>query len=159
MKQLFAPGSEKSYTKVVSAEDIARFESGTVHEVYATFAIARDAEWAGRLFVLDMKEDDEEGDLSFGDMLHDDSHNAPEDDMMRNSVEGTLKNMLSALDAREQEIIKLYFGLEGHETHTLEEIGEKLDLTRERVRQIKEKCLERLKKKSDISLLDNYPLK
>ena len=101
----------------------------------------------------------EEGDLSFGDMLHDDSHNAPEDDMMRNSVEGTLKNMLSALDAREQEIIKLYFGLEGHETHTLEEIGEKLDLTRERVRQIKEKCLERLKKKSDISLLDNYPLK
>ena len=61
MKQLFAPGSEKSYTKVVTMDDIARFESGTVHEVYATFAIARDAEWAGRLFVLDMKEDDEEG--------------------------------------------------------------------------------------------------
>jgi RNA polymerase primary sigma factor len=43
-------------------------------------------------------------------------------------------------------IIKLYFGLEGYETHTLEEIGEKLELTRERVRQIKEKCLERLEK-------------
>jgi fluoroacetyl-CoA thioesterase len=61
MKQIFAAGAEKSYTKVVTAEDVATFESGTVHEVYATFAIARDAEWAGRLFVLDMKEDDEEG--------------------------------------------------------------------------------------------------
>ena len=100
-----------------------------------------------------------DGDMSFGDMLHDDSHLTPEQDMMRSSVEGMLKNMLSALDTREQEIIKLYFGLEGHDTHTLEEIGEKLSLTRERVRQIKERCLERLKSKSDISLLDSYPVK
>jgi RNA polymerase primary sigma factor len=101
----------------------------------------------------------EDGDMSFGDMLHDDSHLTPEQDMMRSSVEGMLKNMLSSLDAREQEIIRLYFGLEGHDTHTLEEIGEKLSLTRERVRQIKERCLERLKNKSDISLLDSYPMK
>ncbi len=101
----------------------------------------------------------EDGESTFGDMLHDDSHLLPEDNMMRTSVEGMLTNMLATLDAREKEIVTLYFGLEGNETHTLEEIGEKLGLTRERVRQIKERCLERLKKRSDISLLEAYPLK
>jgi predicted thioesterase len=61
MKQIFAPGSTRSYTKIVGPDDIAAFDSGVVHEVYATFAIARDAEWAGRLFILEMKDDDEEG--------------------------------------------------------------------------------------------------
>jgi len=61
MKQIFSPGSTRGFTKVVGREDIAAFDSGVVHEVYATFAIARDAEWAGRLFVLEMKDDDEEG--------------------------------------------------------------------------------------------------
>jgi len=61
MKQIFTPGSKRSYTKIIGQEDIAAFDSGTVHNVYATFAIARDAEWAGRLFVLEMKDEDEEG--------------------------------------------------------------------------------------------------
>jgi predicted thioesterase len=61
MKQIFAAGSEKTFTKLVTGDDIAAFERGTVHEVYATFAIARDAEWTGRLFVLEMLDDDEEG--------------------------------------------------------------------------------------------------
>ena len=97
--------------------------------------------------------------MTYGDTLHDDSHLLPEENMMRTSVETMLGNMLSCLDAREKEIVTLYFGLEGYETHTLEEIGTKLDLTRERVRQIKERCLERLKKKSNISLLNSYPMK
>lgn len=57
----FKKGDMKSFNKTVTSEDLARFESGTVHEVYATFALARDAEWSGRLFVLEMKEEDEEG--------------------------------------------------------------------------------------------------
>ena len=61
MKEIFSKGSSKIYQKRVSALDVATFESGTVHEVYSTFALARDAEWSGRLFVLEMKEDDEEG--------------------------------------------------------------------------------------------------
>jgi RNA polymerase primary sigma factor len=101
----------------------------------------------------------EDGEMTYGDTLHDDSHLHPEDEMMRVSVENTLNSMLATLDEREREIITLYFGLEGSETHTLEEIGTKLGLTRERVRQIKERCLERLKKKSNVSLLDNYPNK
>lgn len=46
---------------MVEDKDIARFGSGTVHSVYSTFALARDAEWASRLFVLEMKEPHEEG--------------------------------------------------------------------------------------------------
>ena len=61
MKQLFNIGDTKTFSKVVQEQDIATFESGTVHAVYATFSIARDAEWSGRLFVLEMKEEDEEG--------------------------------------------------------------------------------------------------
>lgn len=57
----FQLGSVKTYTKLVEQADTASFESGEVHPVYATFALGRDAEWACRLFVLEMKEDDEEG--------------------------------------------------------------------------------------------------
>lgn len=57
----FSTGDTKEYRHTVVDADAARFESGEVHNVYSTFAIARDAEWAGRLFVLEMKEADEEG--------------------------------------------------------------------------------------------------
>lgn len=61
MIQIFKAGDIKTFTHIVSAADTARFESGEVHPVYSTFALARDAEWSGRLFVLDMKEQGEEG--------------------------------------------------------------------------------------------------
>jgi predicted thioesterase len=61
MTNPFHAGDTKTFTRVVREEDIAQFDSGTVHPVYATFALARDAEWSGRLFVLDMKEELEEG--------------------------------------------------------------------------------------------------
>ena len=61
MKTPFAIGDQKKYWHTVSDQDLARFASGTVHAVYSTFAIARDAEWSGRLFVLEMKEESEEG--------------------------------------------------------------------------------------------------
>ena len=61
MKNLYKPGDKKYYQRTVRKEDVAAFESGEVHPVYSTFALARDAEWTCRLFALDMKEDDEEG--------------------------------------------------------------------------------------------------
>ena len=61
MKNIFKPGDQKYFSRVVRAEDCAAFENGAVHPVYSTFALARDAEWCCRLFVLDMKEEDEEG--------------------------------------------------------------------------------------------------
>lgn len=61
MRNLFNTGDVQTFTHVVSEADTARFESGEVHAVYSTFALARDAEWSGRLFVLEMKEEGEEG--------------------------------------------------------------------------------------------------
>jgi predicted thioesterase len=61
MQNPFQKGDIKTFTKIVLPSEIAKFESGTVHEVYSTFSIAKDAEWSGRLFVLEMKEDGEEG--------------------------------------------------------------------------------------------------
>lgn len=57
----FQIGDVRTYSHTVTEADVARFDSGTVHPVYSTFALARDAEWSGRLFVLEMKEEDEEG--------------------------------------------------------------------------------------------------
>jgi fluoroacetyl-CoA thioesterase len=61
MKNPFFPGDTRKYSITVEDKDVARFESGLVHPVYATFALARDIEWACRLFVLEMKEEHEEG--------------------------------------------------------------------------------------------------
>ena len=57
----FQIGDTKEFRHTVTDADAARFESGEVHQVYSTFALSRDAEWAGRLFVLEMKEAHEEG--------------------------------------------------------------------------------------------------
>jgi fluoroacetyl-CoA thioesterase len=61
MKQLFKPGDIKEYRSVVTAEDLAVFQGVVVHAVCSTFALAREIEWTTRQFVLDMKEEDEEG--------------------------------------------------------------------------------------------------
>ena len=61
MKVPFQPGDTKLYRKLVTAADFARFDDGLVHAVCSTFSLAQAAEWAGRLFVLEMKAEDEEG--------------------------------------------------------------------------------------------------
>ncbi len=70
MKSVFNLGDIKHYEKVVGTEDIAEFESGKVHDVYGTFALGRDAEWSSRLFVLEMKDSDEEGIGTFLNITH-----------------------------------------------------------------------------------------
>lgn len=70
MKKLFATGDKRTFERIVRAEDTAAFEDGLVHEVYGTFALTRDAEWSSRLFVLEMKEDAEEGIGTFVHVEH-----------------------------------------------------------------------------------------
>lgn len=60
----------KTYTKIVEQPDTAAFDAGQVHPVYATFALGRDAEWVCRLFVLDIKKEDEEGIGTFLNVKH-----------------------------------------------------------------------------------------
>ena len=69
----------------------------------------------------------------------------PMEALMTDSLKLKIKRSLDALSTREADVIRLYFGLKGNQPHTLEEIGQKFDLTRERVRQIKEKAIRRLK--------------
>ncbi len=61
MNHKFNVGDKKTYYKVVKTEDVAAFEGGVVHEVCSTFALAREIEWSSRLFILEMKEENEEG--------------------------------------------------------------------------------------------------
>lgn len=70
MKDIFKVGELKSFDKVVTESDAATFDEGNVHPVYATFSLARDAEWTCRLFVLEMKEADEEGIGTFINVKH-----------------------------------------------------------------------------------------
>jgi fluoroacetyl-CoA thioesterase len=61
MKQIFQAGDTKQYKRIVSSQDVAAFHGEVVHPVCSTFSLARDVEWTTRLFVLDMRELDEEG--------------------------------------------------------------------------------------------------
>ena len=73
MKDIFKPGDQKLYSTTVSATDVAAFHGEVVHAVCSTYAIARDMEWSSRLFVLELKEPDEEG---VGTFVHV-NHHAP----------------------------------------------------------------------------------
>lgn len=61
MKDIFKIGDQRQHEIVVTKDDLATFESGNVHPVCSTFALGRAMEWSSRLFVLDLKEEDEEG--------------------------------------------------------------------------------------------------
>jgi len=66
----FKIGDTKVFSHIVKSSDIAAFESGVVHHIYSTFCLTRDAEWSTRLFVLEMKEADEEGIGTFIEVKH-----------------------------------------------------------------------------------------
>lgn len=70
MRNPFQIGDVKVFSHIVQSDDIAAFESGVVHQVYSTFCLTRDAEWSTRLFVLEMKEPDEEGIGTFIEVQH-----------------------------------------------------------------------------------------
>lgn len=84
-------------------------------------------------------------DNSLLDVLENDETPNPDNELMGESLQVEIERALSKLTKREAEVIRLYFGLEREHPLTLEEIGERFDLTRERVRQIKEKVLRKLR--------------
>ena len=90
------------------------------------------------------------------DVIENDLQPAPDNDLISESLKTEIRNILAILPEREAEVIRLYFGLEGELSMTLEEIGEKFNLTRERVRQIKEKAIRRLRHNSKSKILKSY---
>jgi RNA polymerase primary sigma factor len=81
---------------------------------------------------------------------------SPDKGLLTDSLRKEIERALSTLSVREANIIRLYFGLNGKYPHTLEEIGEEFSLTRERVRQIKEKAIKRLKQTTRCKILKTY---
>src|SRR5512133_239698 len=79
------------------------------------------------------------------DMLQDENQQRPDHAVLDISLQGEIDKTLDTLSEREKEVVKLYFGIGEDTAHTLEEIGQRFNLTRERVRQIKEKAIRRLK--------------
>lgn len=90
------------------------------------------------------------------DVLRNDDTTTPESGLMYDSLRKEIERAISTLTPREADVVKYYFGLNGAHALTLEEIGEKFDLTRERVRQIKEKAIRRLKHTSRSKILKTY---
>lgn len=79
------------------------------------------------------------------DILYNEELPMPDAELMHDSLKSEVENILSILDEREAEVIRLSFGIGSNQKATLEEIGERFNLTRERIRQIKEKALRKLK--------------
>lgn len=93
---------------------------------------------------------------SMYDLMENPSVISPDKELISDSLRQEIERSLSTLTGREADVVRLYFGLSGGHAHSLEEIGEKFDLTRERVRQIKEKAVRRLKHGSRSKLLKSY---
>ncbi|MGE5399847.1 MAG: RNA polymerase sigma factor RpoD/SigA [Ignavibacteriales bacterium] len=90
------------------------------------------------------------------DVIQNETQPSPDFNLMSESLKNEIERALSTLTDREAEVIKLYFGLNKEHSLTLEEIGEKFNLTRERVRQIKEKAIRRLRHASRSKNLRAY---
>jgi RNA polymerase primary sigma factor len=90
------------------------------------------------------------------DVMTSDDSPSPEGGLINESLRREIERALTTLAGREADVVRLYFGLSGEHALTLEEIGEKFDLTRERVRQIKEKAIRRLKHTSRSKILKTY---
>jgi RNA polymerase primary sigma factor len=142
---------EQKYERQPSAEELAEFLECSTDDVKQSMANN------GRHISMDapLIEGDESS-SSMYDVLANDSLPGPERELVVESLRKDIERSLSALTSREGDVVRLYYGLNGKHPLTLEEIGERFDLTRERVRQIKEKAIRRLKHTSRSRMLKTY---
>lgn len=129
---------EQEYEREPSANEIAKELDMTDMEVEDTLKISRQ-----HLSVDSPFKNNENSSLL--DVLHNDNQSQPDSELLEESLKIEIERALSTLSKREAEIVRLYFGLSGEQPLTLEEIGERFNLTRERIRQIKEKAIDRLR--------------
>ncbi len=140
---------EQRFEREPSPDELAEVLEVTTAEVVDTMKIS------GRHVSMDAPfVQGEENSLL--DVLENDLEDTPDSELMNDSLRREVQRALSTLTQREADVISLYFGLNGEHSMTLEEIGEKFNLTRERVRQIKEKAIRRLRHTSRSKALKPY---
>jgi RNA polymerase primary sigma factor len=140
---------EQKYEREPSPDELAEVLDVTTSEIVDTMKIS------GRHVSMDAPfVQGEENSLL--DVLENDGEDTPDGELMNDSLRREVQRALSTLTQREADVITLYFGLNGEHSMTLEEIGEKFNLTRERVRQIKEKAIRRLRHTSRSKALKPY---
>jgi len=140
---------EQKFEREPSPEELAEVLEVSASEIVDTMKIS------GRHVSMDAPfVQGEENSLL--DVLENDGDEKPDDGLMTDSLRKEVQRALSTLTSREADVITLYFGLNGEHAMTLEEIGEKFNLTRERVRQIKEKAIRRLRHTSRSKTLKPY---
>lgn len=140
---------EQKYEREPSPDEMAEFLEIATSEVLDTMKIS------GRHISMDAPfANGEENSLL--DVLENETEVTPDNMLMTDSLRREVGRALSTLTQREADVVALYFGLNGEQPLTLEEIGEKFALTRERVRQIKEKAIRRLRHTSRSKSLKPY---
>ncbi|MAZ55808.1 MAG: RNA polymerase subunit sigma [Flavobacteriales bacterium] len=140
---------EQKYEREPSADEIAN-----VLEISAN-DVRESQRNSGRHISMDAPLVDGEDSNLYDVIMSGESPN-PDDSLINDSLRTEIERSLTTLTEREADVIRLYFGLGSKHAMTLEEIGEKFDLTRERVRQIKEKGIRRLKHTSRSKILKTY---
>lgn len=140
---------EQEFEREPSAEEIA-------HQLDITdFEVSDTIQKSGRHLSLDAPFSEEEENRLL-DIIENQEQPSPDNTLISESLRIELERALSTLTPREAEVVKLYFGIDQETPFTLEEIGERFELTRERVRQIKEKALRRLRHTSRSKPLRSY---
>lgn len=141
---------EQEYERPPSAEELANLLDLPEDKVAYTMKLT------GRHISMDAPFDEQESPNSLLDVMVD--TNSPEADrgLMRNSLREEIGRSLSTLTERERAVVKMYYGIDFPHGLTLEEIGAEFELTRERVRQIKEKAIRKLRYTSRSKLLKAY---
>ena len=94
--------------------------------------------------------------MELGDTLEQESVPSAELEMIRTSFERRIQSMVGDLEEKERDVIRMRFGLDGEEPRTLQEIGEALGLSRERIRQIESKAKEKLRRSREAQGLRGY---
>ena len=140
---------EQAHEREPSAEEIAKELDMTVNDVKESLKNS------GRHVSMDAPLVEGE-DSNLYDVLNNGESPNPDRSLLHESLKTEIERALETLTPREADVVRLYFGLGEQHAMTLEEIGETFDLTRERVRQIKEKAIRRLKHTSRSKILKTY---
>ena len=140
---------EQAHERAPSAEEIAKELDMTVNDVKESLKNS------GRHVSMDAPLVEGE-DSNLYDVLNSGESPNPDSQLLHESLRTEIERALDTLTPREADVVRLYFGLGNQHAMTLEEIGETFDLTRERVRQIKEKAIRRLKHTSRSKILKTY---